>query len=325
MVWSSTILNPPRLLLVTGLSGAGKSTVLKSLEDLGWEVVDNLPLSLLRPLISAPAEGQGPIPPVAVGIDSRSRGFQPSELIKLIDDIRDEGGRQVESLFVDCAATELERRFSETRRRHPMAYDRPAADGIEREREYMASLRGWADQLIDTTNHAAMDLQQEVRHRFGRSDDHQPTLNILSFGFSRGVPRNADLVFDMRYLRNPHWDLSLRPGTGKDQAVADYIRADPAYESTVSQIEKLLLELLPRYQAEGKSYVTIAIGCTGGRHRSVHVAERLTQTLLSAGHKPILTHRNLDLSSKYGLEHKPLPSSPNNGEQEIRSAPHAHG
>jgi UPF0042 nucleotide-binding protein len=167
-------------------------------------------------------------------------------------------------------------------------------------------------------------LQQEVRHRFAHRDDHQPTLNILSFGFSRGLPRNADLVFDMRYLRNPHWDPMLRPGTGKDKAVADYIRADPAYDSTVGQIEKLLLELLPRYQAEGKSYVTIAIGCTGGRHRSVHVAERLAQTLQSAGHNPVLTHRNLDLGSKHGLENKPIQPSPHNGEQEIRSAPHAH-
>jgi UPF0042 nucleotide-binding protein len=143
---------------------------------------------------------------------------------------------------------------------------------------------------------------------------------VMSFGFSRGLPRNADLVFDMRYLRNPHWDADLRAGTGLDEKVAAYVAADPAYESTVSQIEKLILELLPRYQAEGKSYVTVAIGCTGGRHRSVHVADRLTKTLQEAGYNPLLTHRNLDSRPQDGLEGKPPSSSPAYGAQSTRSA-----
>ncbi|PQM26155.1 RNase adapter RapZ [Sphingopyxis lindanitolerans] len=299
----------PRLLLVTGLSGAGKSTVLKVLEDLGWEVVDNLPLALLEALIDAPAKRSEASRPIAVGIDSRSRGFKPARLVKRIKDLREGGGRDIQTLFLDCAGAELERRFSETRRRHPLAEDRPAADGIARERELMEPLRRWAEHVVDTTNYSSNDLQQEVRQRFGDSGEGEPVLNILSFGFARGLPRNADLVFDMRYLRNPHWDTALRPGTGLDPDVAAYVMADPAYEDSVAQIERLLLTLLPRYRAEGKSYVTIAFGCTGGRHRSVHVANRVAQTLRAAGHEPTLTHRNLDSAPQDGLEGRPPPAS----------------
>ncbi|HMO73941.1 MAG TPA: RNase adapter RapZ [Sphingopyxis sp.] len=302
-----------RLLLVTGLSGAGKSTVLKVLEDLGWEVVDNLPPALLDALLDAPAGGGQAGRPLAVGIDSRSRGFKPAPLVKRMKALREAGGRDIDTLFLDCAGAELERRFSETRRRHPLAEDRPAADGIAREREMMEPLRRWADQVIDTTNYSSNDLQQEMRQRFADAADGEPVLNILSFGFARGLPRNADLVFDMRYLRNPHWDPKLKPGTGLDADVAAYVVADPAYADSVAQIERLLLTLLPRYRAEGKSYVTIAFGCTGGRHRSVHVAERVARTLREAGHNPAVTHRNLDSAPQDGLEGKPPPASPTSG------------
>ncbi|MCW0199284.1 RNase adapter RapZ [Sphingopyxis sp.] len=299
----------PRLLLVTGLSGAGKSTVLKVLEDLGWEVVDNLPLALLEALIDAPAKRSEASRPIAVGIDSRSRGFKPARLVKRIKELREDGGRDIQTLFLDCAGAELERRFSETRRRHPLAEDRPAADGIARERELMEPLRRWAEHVVDTTNYSSNDLQQEVRQRFGDAGEGEPVLNILSFGFARGLPRNADLVFDMRYLRNPHWDAKLRPGTGLDPDVAAYVMADPAYEDSIAQIERLLLTLLPRYRAEGKSYVTVAFGCTGGRHRSVHVADRVAKTLRAAGHAPTVTHRNLDSAPQDGLEGRPPPAS----------------
>ena len=176
----------PRLLLVTGLSGAGKSTALKVLEDLGWEVVDNLPLALLDALIEAPVKRSEAHRPIAVGIDSRSRGFRPALLVKQIKELRENGGRDVQTLFLDCAGAELERRFSETRRRHPMAEDRPAADGIAREREMMEPLRRWAEHVIDTTNYTSNDLQQEVRQRFGGGGDDAPVLNILSYGFARG-------------------------------------------------------------------------------------------------------------------------------------------
>lgn len=298
---------PKTILLVSGLSGAGKSTALKTLEDMGWEVVDNLPLLLLDRLLDAPlpegAEDEGR--PLAFGIDSRTRGFDAAGIVKRIKKLRMNDDFDVGTLFLDCGGAELARRYSETRRRHPLAQDRPAADGIARERELMEPLRRWADHMIDTTNLAVNGLQQEVRSRFGLGKVTEPALSILSFGFARGLPRNADLVFDMRFLLNPHWDKDLRPLTGLDPAVAAHIAEDPAYESIVGQIEKLLLTLLPRYHEEGKAYVTIAFGCTGGRHRSVHVAERVAQTLRQAGFSPTVSHRNLESAPLDALENRP--------------------
>jgi UPF0042 nucleotide-binding protein len=209
-------------------------------------------------------------------------------------------------LFLDCSGAELERRYSETRRRHPLALDRPANDGIGRERDLLAPLRDWANRLIDTTDMAANELAQQIRASFGGDDLGEPTLSIRSFGFARGLPRNADLVFDMRFLRNPHWDADLRPGTGLDADVSAYIMADPAYEAAVSRIEDLLILLLPRYRAEGKSYVTVAFGCTGGRHRSVHVAERVAQRLREAGFSPSVGHRDLGAAPQDALEGSPV-------------------
>ncbi|MEA3002998.1 MAG: RNase adapter protein RapZ [Sphingomonadales bacterium] len=284
---------PKRLLLVTGLSGAGKSTALRTLEDIGWEVVDNLPLSLLEHLLSTPlAKGSARRRrPLAIGIDSRTRDFDAQRIVEQIKALAGDHEFPVETLFFDCAGSELVRRYSETRRRHPLAPDRPATDGIAAERELMAPLRRWADHVIDTTDTAPNALQQQIRDRFGTPAD-APTLTIMSFGFARGLPRNADNVFDMRFLRNPYWEDALRDLTGRDQAVADYIAGDEAYEA-VSSIEALLLSLLPRYREEGKSYVTVAFGCTGGRHRSVHVAERVAARLREAGFSPTLEHRDL--------------------------------
>lgn len=287
------------ILLVTGLAGAGKSTTLKMLEDMGWEVVDNLPLLLLDRLLGTPLpEGRDAVDrPLALGIDSRTRGFNADQIVRRIKRLRDDDHHDIATLYLDCSGSELERRYSETRRRHPLAQDRPAVDGIARDREATEPLRRWADHIIDTTNYTSNDLQQEIRQRFGGKARTGPVLNLMSFGFSRGLPRNADLVFDMRFLRNPYWDAKLRPGTGLDSAVADYVRADPAYEGAVGQIEQLLLTLLPRYIAEGKSYITIAFGCTGGQHRSVHVTERVGQFLHDHGFTPTISHRNLVLSA----------------------------
>lgn len=294
-------------MLVTGLSGAGKSTALRALEDLGWEVVDNMPIRLLGPLLATPTGDSADMAdrPLAIGIDSRTRGFSADRIVRSIKRLRESETLDVATLFLDCAGTELDRRYSETRRRHPLAEDRPAADGIAREREVLDGLRRWADHLIDTTAFSSNDLQQEIRRRFALSDRSGPTINVMSFGFSRGLPRNADLVFDMRFLRNPHWVDALRSGTGLDEAVADYVRADPAYETAIGQIENLLETLIPRYQAEGKSYVTIAIGCTGGRHRSVHVAERIGGFLRAKGYKPNIIHRNLSSLTQESLEGRP--------------------
>ncbi len=293
--------SPQRILLVTGLSGAGKSTVLKTLEDIGWEVVDNLPLSLLDPLLAAPAAaGAERERPLAIGLDSRTRGFDAERIVQQIKRLaRDHA--LVETLFLECGTPELLRRYSETRRRHPLAPDRPAIDGIAQEREMMAPLKRWADHLIDTNDVDSNSLRLQIRDRFGGEED-SPTLTIQSFGFARGVPRNADLVFDMRFLRNPHWDEALRPLTGLDAAVAAHVAADEAYEDALLKIEELLITLLPRYRAEGKAYVSIAFGCTGGRHRSVHVADRVAARLREAGFSPTLDHRDLATPPRDGIE-----------------------
>lgn len=285
---------PTRILLITGMSGAGKSTALKTLEDSGWEVVDNMPFVLLDRLLATPLpQGAGENRPLAIGIDSRTRGFNAVLLVDLIRQMRDHHTQNISTLFLDCTGAELERRYSETRRRHPLALDRPASDGIARERELIAPLRRWADHVIDTTNSSSNDLKQDLRSRFSADNRADPTLSILSFGFARGLPRNADLVFDMRFLRNPYWDETLRPMSGIDEPVALHIRADPAYNEALMRIEDLLLLLLPRYRAEGKAYVTVAFGCTGGQHRSVHVAERVTKKLKNAGFSPTVSHRDM--------------------------------
>jgi UPF0042 nucleotide-binding protein len=294
------------ILLVTGLSGAGKSTVLKTLEDLGWETVDNLPLRLLDRLLSTPlSESTESDSPLAIGIGARTRDFDPESIVQRIKSLRADHGYDIGTLFLDCSGAELERRYAETRRRHPLALDRPASDGIARERELLAPLRRWANRLIDTTDLSSNELAQQVRATFGGDGLGEPTLSVMSFGFARGVPRNADLVFDMRFLRNPHWDEKLRPGTGLDADVAAYVAADPAYDDAMKQIEDLLLLLLPRYRAEGKSYVTIAFGCTGGRHRSVHVTERVAKRLRDAGFSPTVTHRDLGAAPQDSLEGAP--------------------
>jgi UPF0042 nucleotide-binding protein len=303
---------PKTILLLSGLSGAGKTTALKTLEDMGWEVVDNLPLVLLDRLLDTPlpaghaGEDERPL---ALGIDARTRGFDAGAIVQRIKALREKHSHDVETLFLDCSDAELERRFAETRRRHPLALDRPAADGIARERELTDPLRRWATQVIDTTSFSSNALQQEIRSRFAQDRLSDPVLTILSFGFSRGVPRNADLMFDMRFLRNPHWDPDLRPRTGLDPDVTAYIQADPAYEEAVGKIEDLLLTLLPRYAEGGKAYITVAIGCTGGKHRSVHVATRIAKHLQEAGFSPTVLHRNIESTPQDSLE-KRRPGGP---------------
>lgn len=301
------MVEPQGILLVTGMSGAGKSTVLRTLEDLGWEIVDNLPLLLLDRLLATavPAGAQQGARPLAIGLGAQTRDFEPEKIVKRIKKLRADDGHDIGTLFLDCAGGELERRYSETRRRHPLALDRPASDGIARERELLAPLRRWANRLIDTTDLSANQLAQQVRETFARQGLSGPTLSIMSFGFARGLPRNADLVLDMRFLRNPHWVPALRPGTGLDDAVSAYVATDPAYADAMAAIDQLLLLLLPRYQAEGKSYVTVALGCTGGRHRSVHVAERVARRLRDAGFSPTVTHRDLEASPQDSLTGAP--------------------
>lgn len=285
---------PKRILFVTGMSGSGKKTALKALEDMGWETVDNIPVSLVDRLLAAsPPEGSPDHGrPLALGVDSRTRGFDCQGIIDRTHSLRDRG-HDTSILFLDASGAEITRRYSETRARHPLAQDRRIEDGITYERDLLGPLRAAADELIETTGLSTNELQGLLRQRFGESAGAGVTLTVMSFAFSRGVPRDADLMFDMRFLRNPHWVPELRPHDGRNPDVAAYIAADPSYDEASTRIEELITLLLPRYEAEGKSYVTIAIGCTGGKHRSVHFAESLASRLHEAGFSPTVRHRDL--------------------------------
>jgi UPF0042 nucleotide-binding protein len=279
-------MNPP-ILIISGLSGAGKSTVLRALEDAGHEVVDNLPLSLFDALIAGATSR-----PLALGIDSRTRAFDAAALGQRVAALRD-SGRDARLITLECSDDVLIRRFSETRRRHPLALDRPAIDGIRAERELLSPLQRWADLVIDTTELSVTDLRMRIAERFGGGFSPGLTVTVLSFGFSAGLPRDADLVFDMRFLSNPHWDITLRPLTGEDERVSAHVAADPLYAPTLDKIDDLVTSLLPGYAREGKAYLTIAIGCTGGRHRSVAVARALAARLQAAGQNVALVHRDV--------------------------------
>ena len=295
----------PRLLLVTGMSGAGKSTVLDALEDMGWDCVDNLPSALLNDFVHGEREARQKMP-VAVGMDMRSRGFDPKALPALLASI---DGVTPEILYLDCAGTELIRRYDETRRRHPLARDRPAEDGIARERGATAPLRRIADIVLDTTDLTPADLRDALRQRYGGEVD-QPVITVSSFGFARGISRTADLVFDMRFIANPHWIDELRPLTGEDPPVQAYVASDPAWGSMMDQVETLLTALIPRYWAAGKSYLTIAFGCTGGRHRSVAAAVEMAKRLHQADFSPIVRHRDLASPPSDTIEGHPAEPKP---------------
>ena len=283
------------IMLVTGLSGAGKTTAIKTLEDMGWESIDNFPIRLLPRLLATPVAAgvDQQHRPLVIGFDSRTRGFDPATIINRIKHLRNTGHYQISMVFLDCAGAELERRYNETRRRHPLALDRPASAGIAEERERLQPLRRWAEHVIDTSPMSTHDLQTTIRQRFKLDQQIATTITITSFGFARGMPPLADLLFDMRFLDNPHWVESLRDKTGLEDAVGEHIAGDPAFAPAFERIVDLLREVMPRYAAQGRSYLNIAFGCTGGRHRSVYSAERAAQVLRELGFSPTVLHRNL--------------------------------
>ena len=289
----------PRLLLVTGMSGAGKSTVLDALEDMGWDTVDNLPADLLAQFVHGGEECR--TADVAIGMDVRSRGFDPERLPAQIHEIE---GVAAEMLFLDCADAELTRRYDETRRMHPLAADRPAEDGIAQERGITFPLRTAADIVLDTTDFSPAELREELRGRYGTDSD-QPVVTIASFAFARGIARTADLVFDLRFISNPHWVEELRPLTGADTAVRSYLEQESAWGEAMDRIEALLIDWIPRYWAAGKSYVTVAFGCTGGRHRSVAAAIETAERLRRAGFAPNVRHRDLASQPRDTIERHP--------------------
>ncbi|MGE3933356.1 MAG: RNase adapter RapZ [Rhodospirillaceae bacterium] len=279
-----------RVVLVTGMSGAGKTAALKAFEDLGYEAVDNLPLSLL-PNIAQPSVGGGR--PLAVGVDIRTRDFGVDSFLAEIDTLMADPQLDVRVLFFDCDDEVLQRRYTETRRRHPLAVDRPVRDGIEHERRLVSPLRDRADIVMDTSLMLAQDLRQRLREQFGLEETPGIAVFITSFAYRRGLPREADLVFDVRFLANPHYEGALRPLTGLDPAVGGYIARDPGYGAFFQSLTGLLQPLLPRFSQEGKSYLTIAVGCTGGRHRSVFVAEEVAAWLRASGERVTVSHRDL--------------------------------
>lgn len=284
-----------RVLLVTGVLGAGKTTALRALEDLGWEAIDNFPIRLLERLIDNPeGVGQGDAAaPMAIGFDSRTRGFNPHTVIELVKRLLGRDDIAVTTLFLDCSGEELVRRYNETRRPHPLASDMPVGSGIAAEREMMEPLRRWADVVINTSAFSTNHLTQAIREHFGPAGGAPTTITVSSFGFARGMPPIADFVFDMRFLDNPHWDKVLRPMTGRDAPIAEFIRRDPAFEDAFERIRDLLIAVLPRFSAQGKAYVNVAFGCTGGRHRSVFMAEQIAAALRAAGFSLNVIHRNL--------------------------------
>ena len=286
-----------KVVLITGMSGAGKTSVLKCMEDFGYEAIDNLPLSLLGRLLHGheDVEGdQGLADAVAIGIDFRSRDFAVTALADLMTSLKQRPDLELELLFLDCDQHTLRRRFTETRRRHPLAADRPVVDGIAHEAELLAPLRGAADLLIDTTNLGVAELRSMMEQRYQLDDDTGMTVAVTSFAYRQGLPREADLVFDVRFLNNPHYEESLRTRTGLDADVGAFIAKDPAFEPFFKSLTGLLGQLLPHYKREGKSYLTIAMGCTGGQHRSVYLSECLRRWFEENNETVYVRHRELE-------------------------------
>jgi len=282
--------------IVTGMSGAGKSSALKAFEDLNFEAIDNVPLSLLEAILTGgpkPFDALGFDRPVAVGVDIRTRDFGVDEFLSRFDEITAENNIAARILFVDCDDEVLHRRYEETRHRHPLAMDRPVTDGIQRERKLVTPLRDRADLVIDTTAIGPGELKTILQAQFAADAQQELTVFVTSFSYRKGLPREADLVFDVRFLRNPHYESELREMSGKDKAVAAYVNEDEAFGAFFDNLTTMLKPLMPRYEAEGKSYLTIAFGCTGGRHRSVFAAEQLAKWFDKEGLRAQLNHRDI--------------------------------
>lgn len=281
-----------KMLIVTGLSGAGKTTVLNIMEDAGYETVDSIPLSILPLLLSSDHSADDRM--IVVGVDIRSRDFSAEQLEQVLHDIEESGRHEVRILFMDCDDDMLQRRYTETRRRHPLAKDKPVLTGIQQERELLQPILTRADEVINTSDLKTADLKQVVFQRFVEAPA-ALSIAVQSFSYKRGVPREADLVFDVRFLRNPYYLPELRDMSGLDAAVGDYVKDDPSFKDFFTRLTGMLLPLLPRYREEGKNYLTVAIGCTGGQHRSVYVAQKLADYLLNNEYSVSCKHREIEL------------------------------
>ena len=278
-----------RLVLLTGPSGAGRSTALKALEDIGFEGIDNMPISLVRPLVAAPVER-----PLALVLDPRNRDFSVDGLLDLVTDLAALPRVDFDLVFLDCPVQTLIQRFSETRRRHPLSPDGAVRDGIELEARMLGPVRLRADVLIQTETMTPHDLRSEIQRLFGDSAGQSMRVQIESFSYKRGIPAGVDLVFDCRFLNNPHWERSLRELDGRNEQVACFVFADPRFGGFFRRVHDLVESLLPEYAQEGKTQLTIGFGCTGGLHRSVVTAEKLANTLAQAQWQVSKRHRELE-------------------------------
>lgn len=283
--------NGARLVLVTGPSGAGRSTAIAVLEDLGFESIDNLPLRLLPSLLeSKDADDRT----MALGIDVRNRDFSVSALIETIDQLSAERGSDLSVLYLDCNAEVLIRRFSETRRRHPLAPAESPAVGVERELDLLQPIRDRSDTRIDTSDMNVHQLREEIEHWYGVDVERALAISVQSFSYKRGLPRGIDMVFDCRFLANPYWNPDLRALDGRDAAVQQHVSNDARYAVFFDRVSELMKLLLPAYVEEGKSHLSVAFGCTGGQHRSVTVAEALAEDLAREGLQVSIRHRELE-------------------------------
>jgi len=287
--------NPRRVVLVTGLSGAGKASILRILEDLGYEAVDNAPVPLIEELVSRGDR------PMAIGVDARSRGFDTGFVLATLARLRLNPDLRPELIYAWAEEGVLIRRYTETRRRHPLSPKGRVIDGITAEAAITLPLREAADLVLDTSDTPPPMLRRDIEARFTLAGDAAGaglTVSLISFAYPAGLPRDADLVFDARFLKNPHYDPTLRPLTGQDAVVASFVQSDPDYPAFIEKMTSLLILLLPRFVGEGKKYAGVAVGCTGGRHRSVTVVEALAQRLAQERQEASLwrvrvTHREL--------------------------------
>ncbi len=285
-----------RIVFVTGPSGAGRSTALNVLEDAGFEVIDNLPMRLM-PMLFEEADQPRPL---ALGIDARNRDFSTNTVIDLLGRLAMRAGIVAELLFVDCSTDVLLRRFSETRRRHPMTpADRPA-EGIQAEQELLAPLRARADVLIDTTDLNVHEMRAEVEQWFAPGGKRHLSVTVQSFSYKRGLPRSVDMVYDCRFLKNPYWEPDLRALNGTDARVAAHVATDARYAEFAQKVLDLSLLILPACREEGKSHFSIAFGCTGGQHRSVTLAESHALRLAQEGWQVSIRHRELSARQRTG-------------------------
>lgn len=275
------------LVIVTGLSGAGMSTYLDALQDMGFETHENFPLKLVKELLNDDTLSK----PVAVTIDARSRGYDKDTIKLLRKELKSSPNIEPHLVLLHASENVLLRRYSETKRPHPMAIDRPVAEGIKQEMDMVMSLRAYADIVIDTSSTNVYDLREMAHKAFKNDNAHQMNVMVQSFGFKYGSASNADIMFDVRFMQNPHWVDDIKELPGTDKKVQEYVKADADYETYVQNATNLILTTLRR---DNKSYIVIGVGCTGGRHRSVTVSEDITSRLKKAGFNANINHRDLD-------------------------------